>query len=33
MYVLRIRGKSKNYSYICAHTSMVEKSERKRKKG
>jgi hypothetical protein len=28
MFVLRIRGKFKNYSYICAHVPMEEKSER-----
>jgi hypothetical protein len=30
MYVLRISGKFKNYSYICAHTSMEENSEREK---
>jgi hypothetical protein len=29
MCVLRIRGKFKNYSYICAHAAKEEKSERK----
>ena len=30
MCVLRIRGKFKNYSYICAHAPTEEKSERKK---
>jgi hypothetical protein len=29
MCVLKIRGKFKNYSYICAHAPTEEKSERK----
>jgi hypothetical protein len=29
-YVLRIRGKYKNQSIICAHAAMEEKSERKK---
>jgi hypothetical protein len=28
MFVLRIRGKFKKYSYICAHVPTEEKSER-----
>jgi len=28
MHVLRIRGKFKNYSLICAHAPIGEKSER-----
>ena len=32
MFVLRIRGKFKNYSYICAHAPMEEDSENEEEK-